>query len=251
MNKAFTLIELAIVIVVVGLIVSGVVGAQSLIKSANIKQTISSVSKMQTALRAFELEFGEKPGLLRNAYDYWGNECGNNSDDISNGCNGSTNDQCINNNNTVKCRVNNSVSGDMRRLFIHLNLSGIYPDLPMITNASTQTDCKAGKTLPDINLDGVYWIGSRTPRKVYMYMFTPWRFEHIGWSCSTFGESAFLEPKVAEALDSKLDDGNGKKGIVKAIGGNDNFNNTFCMDNNGNYDIPRDRKSCNIRVELE
>jgi prepilin-type N-terminal cleavage/methylation domain-containing protein len=41
MKNAFTLVELAIVVVVLGILVSGVVGAQNIIESANINSTVS------------------------------------------------------------------------------------------------------------------------------------------------------------------------------------------------------------------
>ena len=51
-TSGFTLVELAIVLVIIGLIVSGVLGAQSLINSAKINATITDIRKMQTAVNA-------------------------------------------------------------------------------------------------------------------------------------------------------------------------------------------------------
>lgn len=71
-NSAFTLVELAIVMVIIGLIVGGVVGAQSLIRTSEINSIISDIKKYQTAVRAFKLEYGAIPGDMAEATNYWG-----------------------------------------------------------------------------------------------------------------------------------------------------------------------------------
>ena len=54
-SSGFTLIELSIVIVIIGLIVAGVVGGQVLVKQAKLKGVVSDVEKYRTALNAFKL----------------------------------------------------------------------------------------------------------------------------------------------------------------------------------------------------
>jgi prepilin-type N-terminal cleavage/methylation domain-containing protein len=44
-RKAFTLVELAIVVVVLGILIGGIVAGQSIIRAANINATISQVEK--------------------------------------------------------------------------------------------------------------------------------------------------------------------------------------------------------------
>ncbi len=79
-NKSgFTLVELAIVIVIIGLIVGGVVGAQSLIATAKINSVIKELNSYSTAVKAFQLEYNSLPGDFKDGYDYWSSEaeCGN------------------------------------------------------------------------------------------------------------------------------------------------------------------------------
>lgn len=75
-TKGFTLIELSIVLVIIGLIVGGIVGGQSLIHSSKINGIIKEVNQYKTAIRAFELKYDTLPGDMRNAWDYWGLDCG-------------------------------------------------------------------------------------------------------------------------------------------------------------------------------
>ncbi len=94
-TSAFTLVELAIVIVVIGLITGGIIGAQSLIKSANRQSTIKIITEMDKAVRAFELEYSSWPGKMKDGYDYFGSACGTNNDNSVTGCNTDDFDECI------------------------------------------------------------------------------------------------------------------------------------------------------------
>jgi len=71
-NKGFTLIELSIVIVIIGLIVAGVVGGQNLVRQAKLRAVVSDFNKYVVAINAFKLEYGHLPGDMPNASDYWG-----------------------------------------------------------------------------------------------------------------------------------------------------------------------------------
>lgn len=71
-NKGFTLIELSIVIVIIGLIVAGVVGGQSLVKQSKLRAVISEVNKYRVAINSFKLEYNALPGDMVNAQDYFG-----------------------------------------------------------------------------------------------------------------------------------------------------------------------------------
>ena len=58
----FTLIELSIVMVIIGLIIGGVLTGQDLINAATIRAQISQIEKYSTAARTFELKYGYLPG---------------------------------------------------------------------------------------------------------------------------------------------------------------------------------------------
>lgn len=71
--RGFTLIELALVLVIVGLIVSLVTAAQSLIRSAAMRAIASEVEQIKSSINTFRLKYGARPGDLPNASSYWPN----------------------------------------------------------------------------------------------------------------------------------------------------------------------------------
>ncbi len=70
LKSGFTLVELAIVLVIIGLIIGGVLVGQDMIKSAEVRSTISQWEKYNTALNTFRDKFGGYPGDLRNADNF-------------------------------------------------------------------------------------------------------------------------------------------------------------------------------------
>lgn len=67
MNKAFTLIELSIVLVIIGLLAGGIIVGTTLIKAAEIRASISQVESFNTAAMTFKLKYNGLPGDLSNA----------------------------------------------------------------------------------------------------------------------------------------------------------------------------------------
>jgi len=88
--SGFTLIELSIVIVIIGLIVAGVVGGQTLVEQAKIRQVIGQMNKIKLAVNAYKLEYNSLPGDHNRAADYWGQaaSCYADTTGSTNTCNG-------------------------------------------------------------------------------------------------------------------------------------------------------------------
>lgn len=63
-NAGFTLVELAIVLVIIGLLVGGVLVGQDLIKQAEIRSVVEQIDKTNAAVNTFRTKFGGYPGDL-------------------------------------------------------------------------------------------------------------------------------------------------------------------------------------------
>ena len=63
----FTLVEIAIVLVIVGLLLGGVLKGQALIEGARVTNTISQVKALQTAVYGFQDRYRVLPGNMSNA----------------------------------------------------------------------------------------------------------------------------------------------------------------------------------------
>jgi len=61
-RQGFTLVELAIVLVIIGLLVGGVLVGQDLIKAATIRSTIGDVEKVNAAATTFRTKYSGVPG---------------------------------------------------------------------------------------------------------------------------------------------------------------------------------------------
>ena len=63
-KSGFTLIEMAIVLVIIGLIVGGVLVGQDLIRATGVRATITQIQKYEQAVNAFRDKYGGLPGDL-------------------------------------------------------------------------------------------------------------------------------------------------------------------------------------------
>ncbi len=71
-RAAFTLVELSIVLVILGLLVGGVLAGQSLIRAAELRSVPRDIENYNMAIRIFKDKYMALPGDMNNATTYWG-----------------------------------------------------------------------------------------------------------------------------------------------------------------------------------
>lgn len=72
LQKGFTLVELSIVLVILGLLVGGVLSGQSLIRGAEMRSVTADIARYSTAMYSFRDKYNAVPGDMRNATEFWG-----------------------------------------------------------------------------------------------------------------------------------------------------------------------------------
>tara|TARA_B100001123_G_scaffold204580_1_gene231980 strand:- start:352 stop:1125 length:774 start_codon:yes stop_codon:yes gene_type:complete len=76
MRHAFSLVELSIVLVILGLLTGGILTGQSLIRAAELRSVVTDMQRYQTAMRSFQDKYFAIPGDMRNATSFWGSAGG-------------------------------------------------------------------------------------------------------------------------------------------------------------------------------
>lgn len=71
-TSAFSLVELSIVLVILGLLVGGVLAGQSLIRAAELRAVSTEYSRWITATQTFKDKYFALPGDMANATQFWG-----------------------------------------------------------------------------------------------------------------------------------------------------------------------------------
>lgn len=79
-RQAFSLVELSIVLVILGLLVGGILAGQSLIKASELRKIGADFTRYESAINAFRDKYFFYPGDLPNATQLWGAAGGSSSD---------------------------------------------------------------------------------------------------------------------------------------------------------------------------
>jgi prepilin-type N-terminal cleavage/methylation domain-containing protein len=82
-RDGFTLVELAIVLVIIGLVVGGVIVGQAIIEQAKMRSQINQIKNFEEARNTFLLKYGQNPGDISNAMRFFQTSSGNGDGKIS------------------------------------------------------------------------------------------------------------------------------------------------------------------------
>jgi prepilin-type N-terminal cleavage/methylation domain-containing protein len=251
-NSAFTLVELAIVIVIIGLLVGGVLQGQALIEQAKQRAVIKDYQGYQAAYNTFYAKYNCIPGDCIKAQMFFGaTEC---PDVANNTCNGNG-DRTIN--------VQTASAAEDMRFWQHLSLAkvikGTYTG---ITGSGTGDGYIVQK---NVNIPASsYGLGVyHAYRNVTTVGYTAKNKNVIRWgdrhANTVYSSAGVVYAEDAYSLDSKLDDGLASTGSIYAINGVDGTGDhaiTGCTDGyytnaSVNYVMSDKTNKCAIHMALE
>lgn len=72
--RGFTLIELSITLVIIGLLAGGILGGQALIRAAELRAVSTEYNRFVTATQTFRDKYFALPGDMTNATAFWGKD---------------------------------------------------------------------------------------------------------------------------------------------------------------------------------
>jgi len=72
MNRGFSLVELSIVLVILGLLTGGILAGQSLIRASELRSVVTSHQRYSAAITTFRDEYAGFPGDFEDATRFWG-----------------------------------------------------------------------------------------------------------------------------------------------------------------------------------
>lgn len=240
-THAFTLIELSIVLVILGLIVGGIIGGQAMVASAKLQQQVKQFSGFLTSYNAFKMQYDAIPGDMRDATDYWpsGTTSGNGDGFIQKG-----------GGSPLYCQDANSFGGENREFFKQLELADL------ITKRSTSsypTAIDETKGMVACSREGIWqqqWNGHTVSASAMLALTIGDPKNTTAWGLKD--DLGIFLPRQAHSIDEKMDDGEPKEGVIVSWKGRGNTSN--CLTNStltAQYALGGSQTSCQLGYILE
>ncbi len=248
---AFSLVELSVVLVVIGLIVGGIAVGQSLIKAAEIRSVQRDLQRFQSATHTFYDRYTAMPGDMANATAYWGAADG--GDGLGADCTAvaSTTATTCNGNGDNKVGDSAGYYYEIFRFWQHLAnaqmVEGVYSG---VTGSGSSRHCVLGTNCPKSRVTG-------TGFSVQYYASTDASFlgsikGHLllygGSNSTSVTNSAALIPEDAWSIDTKIDDGYPGFGNLQQY---TNATLANCVTNTRAFQLDIKTKSCAFIYNLD
>lgn len=250
-QSAFSLVELSIVLVILGLLTGGILGGQALIRAAELRSVSTDYNRYATSMQTFRDKYFSIPGDFRDSTRFWGRQvatadCVTNSSAATNTagtCDG-------NGDGVIDWGAAGVQSGELFQFWRHLANAGLIEgNYTGLAGPANNQDSTLGVNLPRSRISNAGWaimtIGVFGDSEMYQMDYRPTMFEFGASVPSGRVWGRALRPEEAWNIDTKVDDGRPAYGKVIArywnngcaapISGpvaNTNLNATYRLDQN-------------------
>lgn len=222
-KNGFTLLEIAIVLVVVALTTGGIIFARGMIRNSELRAAIDESQYYIQALNAFKDKYGQMPGDFSTATSIWPAAdadtaiCKTTVTDLRKTCNGDGD-------GLITTQASSGTHFEQFRAWQHLRLAGmIESEITPIAVAGGTQKKTVGYNIPASRLNGAGWgiVGftvnyvTVNDTQIMPYTTNDIQPNHVlffgGNSYTAYPDKPHQEPKLsgaeAQAIDSKLDNG--------------------------------------------
>lgn len=261
MKQGFSLVELSIVLVILGLLTGGILAGQSLIRASELRAVSTEYERYAAAANTFRDKYFSIPGDFRDATRFWGRlvttaDCVTNSAAAGPNANGT----CDGNGDGLMATGSGAnVSSEHFQFWRQLALAGLVEGTYSgITGPQGTIHAVIGTNSPRSKLNSAGWNvsyydnsgGAGVPDFAINFgnQFLFGQGNNAGNNATTI---AALVPSELWNIDTKMDDG--KPGRGKVIGSSvtactDGANNTVL---DANYDLQETAIACSARFRQQ
>ncbi|MDR2450728.1 MAG: prepilin-type N-terminal cleavage/methylation domain-containing protein [Candidatus Accumulibacter sp.] len=214
MQPGFTLVEIAIVLVIIGLLLGGVLKGQELVNSAKVKSLINDFRSISSFVHAYQDRFRALPGDDRSAATH-----------LNGGTRATTPDEAQGN-ARINGNWNSTITTDESFLFWqHVRLAGLATGTPDVDSDDyLPRNAEGGR----IGITGEAILGSSS-------------LSTAPYPASFYVCSQGIQGRHARQIDTTIDDGNTQTGSVRAITDGavkvDNADNVTAADDAKSYTV--------------
>jgi type II secretory pathway pseudopilin PulG len=212
--SAFSLVELSIVLVILGLLTGGILTGKSLIKAAELRAVSTEYNAIQTAVNSFKSKYFSLPGDMANATLFWGKltahcnaEAG--TAQVDGTCNG-------NSDGTVNEPVAANSDEEIFLFWQHLAKAGLIEGNYSGLSGATPSGHILGTNAPKSRFANAGWGLDpivTSPTNYTLNYDNSLEFGIVGTGDT---DNAALTPEEAWNIDKKIDDGKPARGNVIA-----------------------------------
>lgn len=211
-NKAFSLVELSVVLIIISVLTVSIYVSQDLIEQARIKKIISEYDVYVKEIEVFKDIYFRYPGDMPNASDFWGSDCST----LDANCNGDGD-------GVIEFSTTNVLNNEAWRAWQHLKLAGIDSNKLSGIGDAGDTASTRDYNAPSSAYRNAGWEFRDNGSSDNIH--TTLNFFDIPLDGNT-ATGTIITPKQLFLIDEKIDDGFPRRGMVMA-----NSSSSSCFNN--------------------
>jgi prepilin-type N-terminal cleavage/methylation domain-containing protein len=224
-QSAFSLVELSIVLVILGLLTGGILGGQSLIRAAELRSVSNEYARYIAASHTFRDKYFAIPGDFRDATRFWQRQTAT-GDCVSNSGAGTNSAGACDGNGDGIIEISPAAtqSGEMFQYWRQLALAGLIEGTYSgSAGAGSGSHCALGTNCPRSRLNNA-GFGIRQINGYFAGNTADWAgnygifFDFGSAAADGTPQGNIMKPEEAWNIDTKADDG--KPGTGKVLGWN-------------------------------